>query len=279
MAYYVRRNPVVLFRLLLPTIFLLATFLSVPALAENGPLVIIGGGSTPAAARNEFIKLAGGEQAIIAVIPQASAAENRGEGSVNIFKRRGVAEAHNVSLEDPAAAKAILDKATGIWFPGGSQGRLMKALQEADLVKAIQARHAEGVVCGGTSAGAAVMSDVMITHSPDKRRLAGDNTPTAAGLALAPRLIVDQHFIARNRLVRLLGAVMDHPNLVGVGIDEATAIVLQGETFRVVGKGQVIVIDPRETDLNQSEAGKLQSGKNLKMSLLKSGESYSLTGK
>ncbi len=240
---------------------------------EPGPLVIVGGGGTPLAVQKHFVTLAGGKSARIAVLPQASAREDRGVSSVKMFTELG-ASVFIVELKHPKAACERLDEATAIWFPGGSQAALYNALEKAGLVKLIRDRHARGLPIGGTSAGAAVMSAVMIPAMPDKPALRASNTPTTAGLGLAPGLIIDQHFIARRRMNRLLSAVIDHPNHLGVGIGEATAIIVRGKNFTVMGENSVIVIDPRAAKLAKPEKGKLQSAVGLKLNVLKPGQKF-----
>jgi cyanophycinase len=241
--------------------------------AEPGPLVIVGGGGTPLAVRQHFVKLAGGNDVRIAVLPQASAREDRGESSVKMFSELG-AKVFIVKLENPEAARARLDEATAIWFPGGSQAALYDALKKADLVKYIRDRHARGLLFGGTSAGAAVMSAIMIPRMPEKPGLRAGNTPTTPGLGLASGLIIDQHFIVRRRMNRLLSAVIDHPEHIGVGIGEATAIIVRGNHFTVIGKNSVVVIDSRTAKRVRSGNGKLQSAAGVKLHVLKAGQEF-----
>jgi len=246
--------------------------------AEPGPLVIIGGGGTPLAVRQHFVKLAGGKAARIAVLPQASSREDHGQSSVKMFSEFG-AKVFIVELKNPKAARARLDEATAIWFPGGSQAVLYEALDKAGLVKYIRDRHAQGLPIAGTSAGAAVMSAVMIPAMPDNPALRAGNTPTIPGLGLAPGLIIDQHFIARRRMNRLLSAVLDHPDKIGVGIGEATAIIVRGKRFTVMGENSVIVIDPSVAKLAKPEKGKLQSATGLRLHVLKAGQEFLFGGK
>ena len=241
--------------------------------AEPGPLVIVGGGGTPLAVRQHFVKLAGGKAARIAVLPQASSREDRGESSVKMFSELG-AKVFIVEIGNPKAARTRLDEATAIWFPGGSQTALYDDLKKAGLVKYIRARHAQGLPIAGTSAGAAVMSAVMIPIRPKKPGLRAGNTPTTPGLGLTRALIIDQHFVARNRMNRLMSAVLDHPEQIGVGVGEATGIVVHGDKFIVRGNGSVIVIDARQAKISNSKPGDLQSGSRLSLHILKAGEAF-----
>ena len=236
-------------------------------------MVIVGGGGTPLEVRQHFVKLAGGKAARIAVLPQASSREDRGQSSVKMFSELG-AKVFIVELKNPEAARTRLKEATAIWFPGGSQTALYDDLKKAGLVKYIRDRHAQGLPIAGTSAGAAVMSAVMIPAMPDNPALRSGNTPTIPGLGLAPGLIIDQHFIVRRRMNRLLSAVIDHPDLLGVGIGETTAIIVRGKRFTVMGENSVIVIDSRAAKLAKPEKGKLQSAIGLRLHALKTGQEF-----
>ena len=241
---------------------------------EPGALVIVGGGGTPEMVRKHFVELAGGKKARIAVLPQASSRPNRGEASVEVYSKLGVDEVYNVTLDDPKKARALINRATAIWFPGGSQRQLYQELDKAGLVDFVRGRHRAGIPFAGTSAGAAIMSEVMIPNTPEKPGLVGGNTPITKGLVLVPELIIDQHFIARHRMDRLLSAVMDHPDRIGVGIGEATAIIVRGGSFTVMGKGSVVVMDARKANISKVKSGKLQRGKHMSLHVLESGQSF-----
>lgn len=245
---------------------------------ESGPLVIVGGGGSPENVRRQFVELAGGKKARIAVLPQASSRHNRGEASVEVYTKLGAGEVYSVTLDDSKKARALINKATAIWFPGGSQRQLYQELDKAGLLDFIRLRHRAGVPIAGTSAGAAIMSEVMIPNAPEKPGLVGGNTPITKGLGLVPELIIDQHFIARHRMDRLLSAVMDHPDRIGVGIGEATAIIVRGGNFTVMGKGSVVVIDARKAKISNGKSGKLQSGSNLSLNILKAGQTFQFKG-
>ena len=151
-------------------------------------------------------------------------------------------------LDAAARARFLkeLASATGVFFTGGDQARIMDVLADPELLAAVRTRHAEGVVFGGTSAGAAVMSLRMITGEGDFTVLDGDQVVVREGLGLVPGVIVDQHFVKRQRENRLFGLVLKHPEERGVGIEEDTALlVTNGRQAEVVGKGPVLWWTPR----------------------------------
>lgn len=240
---------------------------------EPGTLVIVGGGGTPDVVIAEAVRLAGGLSANVVVLPQASSREGRGESSVEMFRQHKVTNVKVVEFDDVAAAKAAISSADLIWFPGGQQTKLMEALVAAGLNSVIVDRNREGAVVGGTSAGAAVMSADMIPTSPERTGLRSGNTPVTTGLGLARHLIVDQHFVERQRMNRLLGAVLDRPHRIGVGIGERTAIVVQGQRFKVLGESSVVVIDARNAEV-AIEPGELQTGKGMTLHVLANGDEY-----
>jgi cyanophycinase len=214
-----------------------------PVAAVPGPLVIVGGGGMPESVRKSFVSLAGGETAKILVVPTASASagdpaqvESFLEGwkilgvkDVTIFHAKSKDEAN-----DPVFARPLAT-ATGVWFSGGDQSRITERYLGTATEKGLRALHARGGVIGGTSAGAAIMSGVMIT---------GGNpvATTGTGFDLLPGFVVDQHFVKRDRKVRLIGVLDKHPGFVGLGIDEATAAVVTGRTIKAVGSSTLTVI-------------------------------------
>jgi cyanophycinase len=162
-----------------------------------------------------------------------------------MWEQAGARSAARLDLANPASGLEALGKATLIWMPGGSQSRLVDALAQTQLLDAIRAAHRRGATVGGTSAGAAALSSVMIAGPGSEPSLSPTGVELAAGLGLAPDLVVDQHFISRGRMPRLLAAVLTHPGRVGIGVPEDTAAVIAGNVVRVVGPGPVVVIDAR----------------------------------
>jgi cyanophycinase len=156
--------------------------------------------------------------------------------------------AGRLEAADRARFLSELASATGVFFSGGDQARIMDVLADAELLRAVRERHAQGVVFGGTSAGAAVMSARMITGDGDFTVIDGDEVGVREGLGLVPGVIVDQHFVKRQRQNRLFGLVLKHPEERGIGIDEDTAILVSGTRAEVVGAGPVVVVDAIGTD-------------------------------
>jgi cyanophycinase len=260
-------------------VFVLASAV-VTALAQppKGHLLIIGGNGTTDDIMARAVQAAGGNQGVVAIFPQASELAETGDNAVAMWTKAGIGRAVKPDPKTPAEAIQAVKQATFIWFPGGDQVRLMKALENTGIPEAILARYGEGALVGGTSAGAAVMSKLMITGDAyDLQSVTARKTDIAAGLALWPEAILDQHFLKRQRNNRLLSAVLDHPDVVGVGIDETTAVYVSGgRRFEVLGKNSVVVIDARKASVERTAAGELAAGRGLKLSVLKAGMTYDL---
>jgi cyanophycinase len=240
---------------------------------------------------HRFVELAGGPgHARVALIPMAS--EDAVEAGAELkeeFTGYGVDAfvylVHHQQADDPARVRQ-LDSATGIWFGGGDQLHLTDALAGTASLRAIQARYRAGAVVGGTSAGAAIMSDSMITGNQtppgDTTGYYGDEYPAIAphrievipGLGFLSGAVVDQHFIRRERHNRLISAVLERPSLVGVGIDESTAIeVAPDGQWTVLGLSDVIVYDPRKARVTRLSDG-LLGATDLRMHILPPGSTY-----
>lgn len=217
---------------------------------KPGHLVVVGGGGTTDAILDRALELAGGPGASVVVLPQASGREDRGVSSVEMWEERGAKAVRNLDGIDGDEAARAIEEADLVWIPGGSQGRFMEAWRETDVPEAIRAARARGAVVGGTSAGAAVMSSAMITGEADLRSVRRGRTELVEGLGLWPGALVDQHFLRRQRSNRLLAAVLDRPELLGVGIDERTAAIVGPDgSIEVVGESGVLVIDARDAEL------------------------------
>lgn len=207
----------------------------------RGALVIVGGGSFPKAAKERFLQLAGGSKARLVIIPTAcdEAEIPTTEKLIAPWRETEVVQVtvlHTRSREQANDLQflAPLAEATGVWFEGGSQSRIADAYVRTEFEKQLASILTRGGVIGGTSAGAAVMSKVMIAQGNPRAVI-------KTGFDLLPGSIIDQHFTARNRKPRLEGAVEQHPTLFGIGIDESTAVIAQGRTLEVVGDHDVTI--------------------------------------
>jgi cyanophycinase len=152
----------------------------------------------------------------------------------------------------------------------------MKVIAGTGLADVIRARHRAGVAVGGTSAGAAVLSQSMITGDADLQSLAAGKTTVAPGLGLLPDVIVDQHFLRRQRQNRLTSAVLERPDQLGVGIDEATAAIFQNGTIEVLGRSAVVVIDARRAQVEPIVADRPVAARDVRVTILRDGMSLAV---
>jgi cyanophycinase len=250
----------------------LSLAISAPAQpAPKGRLVIVGGGGVPDLVLKRALELAGGSAAPIVVFPQASELADTGDVAAEMWKNAGATNVRWMPLTDPAAARQAVESAAFIWFPGGDQAKLMKAFEGTGVPDVIARRYRDGAVVGGTSAGAAAMSAIMLTGDADLQSIRVGATKTAPGLGLWPEAIVDQHHLKRQRQSRLISLVLEHPQLVGVGIDERTAVIVSASRFDVIGESSVLVIDARHAAIEPREAGKLSAARNVTIHVLTSG--------
>ncbi len=214
----------------------------------KGTLLIVGG-RTPDVVFERFLELAGGRDARVVLIPSAStrfAESERVKEELEEWRRRGVASVqmlHTRSREvadDPVFVRPLTE-ATGVWMGGGAQDLLVKPYLGTEVERQLKALLDRGGVIGGTSAGASVMSRVMIAGGRDKAQL-------AAGFGFLPGVVIDQHFLRRNRIGRLLGVLSAHPDLIGIGVDEQTALEvdLRGNRLKVLGSSYVVACVPDE---------------------------------
>jgi cyanophycinase len=182
-----------------------------------------------------------------------------GENYIRVFERLGVEDVRivdTVEREDASSATYLeaIEKATGVFFTGGNQARITSILKDTEIDRLLHKRLSEGAVIGGTSAGAAMMPDVMIVEGDSETNPRLEIVEMEPGMAFLPGVVIDQHFLQRGRIGRLLSAVSQQPVVLGFGIDENTAIVVNNNQFEVIGEGVVTVVDVSEithTNLGQ----------------------------
>jgi cyanophycinase len=205
-----------------------------------GSLVICGGGDIPDSVMLRFIELAGGPAARIVFIPTAAEGADSDEADEDLlfFRQQDLASLSVLHTRDRQVANnpdfvSPLNQATGVWLAGGCQRLLADVYQGTKVDEALRKLFQRGGTIGGISAGAAVMSPVMIRGG---RR----NPETGPGFGLLPGTVIDQHFLKRGRQDRLLRVLAANPGLVGIGIDEGAAVIVQGSRLSVMGDSCVV---------------------------------------
>ncbi len=202
----------------------------------EGTLFLHGGGAVDSEMRSLFVKLAGGKQSRIVVIPTADTSDPLDTKKIEVWKAAepmSVDFLHAESRDAVAAldSDALLSIATAVWFSGGKQSKLVDIYRDTKVEVGIKKLLARGGVVGGTSAGTAIASQVMLVNDQFKK-----------GFDFLPGTIVDQHFLAKERTARLRRAVNQNPDQVGFGIDEKTALIVRGRHLEVVGSSNVMVM-------------------------------------
>ncbi|RED23524.1 cyanophycinase [Flavobacterium cutihirudinis] len=270
------------------TLFL---FLSCLLQAQNpkGKLFIIGGGDRSDELMKQVLAVAElGKKDYIVVLPMSS---EEPDSSFIFFKTQMVKLTSNPIVmlnfnKQTAQNKTLTDsvqKAKLIFISGGDQSRFMAVAHNTPIKTAIQKAYENGSTISGTSAGAAVMSEKMITgnqklekeYSGTFDNIRYDNLETSEGLGLLKTAVIDQHFLKRNRYNRLLSALVEFPNLTGIGIDEATAIIVRNNEIEVAGESEVIVVrNPK--GIQKSKKNNLISIEKLEMSIYNAGQKFKI---
>ncbi len=259
-----------------------------PAGRRPGLLMAIGGAEDKVRERvilRRFLEASGGPDANVVVLATASEIPETGERYADLFERMHAQTVEVLcirtrqdALETAPKVYDLLENATGFFVTGGSQLRISSAFGGTALAATLRRRHAEGMVVAGTSAGAAVLSRHMISMGESggtpRRRL----VQMAQGLGFAPDLVIDQHFRRRDRMGRLITALSYNPEPLGVGIDEDTAAIIDGDgVMTVLGSGAVMMIDAsalRFTDSHNVRRGQPIAMLGLKVDFLTSGCRY-----
>jgi cyanophycinase len=209
-----------------------------------------------------FVEMAGGKKARIILCSSPSEnPEEKVDTYGKLFEKIGVSEVIPAAIterkqaEEPELVKAV-ERATGVFFTGGDQLRLTALISGTPFGENIRERlYGDGLVVAGTSAGAAAMSSVMIIGGSEKGTVKREDVSLAPGLAYWRDTVVDTHFNQRGRVSRLMTIFAHNPNVLGIGIDENTAIdLVPGDRFTVIGEGVVMVFNGRVTHSNAPDA-------------------------
>ncbi len=215
---------------------------------SNGSLVIVGGAMRDPAIIEQFLNLAGGPDAPIVVIPTAGRAEHYGQywSGLRQFKAAGATQLTVLHTKDRDVANSDdfvrpINEARGVWFSGGRQWRLADSYLQTKVEEELWALLERGGVIGGSSAGATILGSYLARGDTKTNTIMmGDHQE---GMGFLRSTAIDQHILQRNRQFDLIEIIEAHPDLLGIGIDENTAIVVRGDQFTVIGKSYVAIYD------------------------------------
>ncbi|MFQ5638945.1 MAG: cyanophycinase [bacterium] len=215
---------------------------------KNGSLILAGGGIRDQAIIERFIDLAGGQEAPIVVIPTAGGGDHYDQywRGLRLFKEAGVKNvmvlhSYDRKVADTDEFAAPIKAARGVWFSGGRQWRLADSYLNTKVHKALWELLERGGVIGGSSAGATIQGSYLARGDTKTNTIMmGDHEQ---GFAFLKNVAVDQHILKRNRHFDLIEIIEARPELLGIGLDEDTAIVVQGDRFEVIGQSYVAIYD------------------------------------
>lgn len=245
---------------------------------ENGSLVIVGGAMRDTTIINRFIELAGGKNAPLVIIPTASGADTINHERVSQFlTSRGATDVTVVHTYDSLEADTPeftepLKRASGLWFTGGRQWRIVDAYGGTATEDEIRKILGRGGVIGGSSAGATIQGSYLVRGDTRTNTIMmGDHE---RGFNYLTSSAIDQHLLVRNRQHDIVEVIENHTELLGIGLDENTAIVVQGDEFEVIGKSFVAIYDYNLWNKENSDESALANGG--KFFLLRTGDRYNL---
>jgi cyanophycinase len=255
---------------------------------RRGCLIIIGGGEDrdPNGKREILCEVArhvrGGKLVL------ATVASHKPEGYFDeyqkAFRDLDVGELVELYVEDRSEAGdrdklRVLDDASGIFFSGGDQLRITSQIGDSGIEAKVRQLYERGGVVAGTSAGASVMSETMLVRGSSSVTYRIGDLHMAPGMGLIRDAIIDQHFAERGRFGRLIGAVAHNPRILGIGIDEDTAALVEEDCFRVIGSGAVYVVDGSGIsycNLAEAEPDRVISMHDVRVHVLGTGDRFDL---
>ncbi len=249
---------------------------------DRGHLVLVGGGAKTGREVELFIKLAQGDKKQIIVFPLASGnSKETGEEDMDMFVKAGAKDVRVMEIIDRNDAvkiqniEAVLN-CGGVWFSGGDQNRITEKILGTPLLEAVKLMKAKGGVVGGTSAGTACQSDPMLTGGGDMESIKKGGVVLAKGLGLIKEVIVDQHFIKRQRQNRLFTAVIENPSKLGIGIDENTTVWIKPDkSAEIMGEGSVMIIDARKAGITCN--GDKLNASGIRVDVLTDGQTFKIS--
>lgn len=247
----------------------------------KGTLIIVGGGQVGPEIWSRFVEAAGGSQARIIYVPTAGEDSTIAKGKFSTVAKLTALGVKNITVlhtRDPKSANtekfaAPLREATGVWFEGGRQWRIADAFLHTLCQQEFNALLERGGVIGGTSAGATIQGSYLFRgDTKGNTILEGDHTE---GLDFLHHTAIDQHILKRNRQFDLLSFIKKHPDLLGIGIDESTAVVVRQDTLEVIGASYAAIYDEKQFDQTASNPSG-ESGNNGPFYFLQKGQRFDL---
>lgn len=258
---------------------------------ERGTLIIIGGGEDrdsrgERVILREIARRVSGGKLVLATVASREPREYFKEYQA-AFADLGLGELVELYVQDRAEAGDrdkldVLEDAAAVFFTGGDQLRITSQIGDSGIEARVRALFRRGGMIAGTSAGASVMSETMLVGGASKATHRIGDLHMAPGLGLIRDVIIDQHFAERGRFGRLIGAVAHNPRVLGIGIDEDTAAIVEGDMIDVIGAGAVYVVDGARVDycnLAEAEPERVLSMHGVTVHVLGTGDRYDLAAR
>ncbi|MBZ0199880.1 MAG: cyanophycinase [Ignavibacteriaceae bacterium] len=256
----------------------------------KGTLFIIGGGNRSDELMKNLVELAGGTEGKVIVVPNASGDKiETADYLVKEINKLGFNDTEfllfDIETADADSNLLKVEDAQIVYFSGGDQSRLTADLLGTKLFEKIKQVYSKGGIISGTSAGAAVMSHIMITGDEliqtdslnSYNTIQRKNIKTTSGFGFIDGAVIDQHFIKRKRNNRLISVILENPQQLGIGIDESTAIIVYpDDTFKVIGDNQVIVYDAKDAVVKAKADSNLLAASGIKMNILFDGDKFDI---
>lgn len=253
---------------------------------ERGVLIAIGGHEDKEGERRILKEVARRLDGGVLVLATIASHEPEGylEAYEKAFSDLGVETLRELYVNDRAEASdaeklALFDDAAGVFFTGGDQLRISSQIGDTAIENRVRGILDRGGVVAGTSAGASMMSETMLVRGANQESYRIGDLHMAPGLGLVRDMIIDQHFAERGRIGRLLGAVAHNPRVLGVGIDEDTAVIMEKGRLQVIGAGAVYVVDGASithSNIAEAKAAKSLSLHDVTLHVLSAGDGLDL---
>jgi len=253
---------------------------------SRGTLIIIGGREDKSGEMKILKKIAEhtGNGRLLVVTAASEVSEQVWQDYFTIFKKLGVKSIEHLYVKQPEETHDVnitemFKDVTAVFFTGGDQLKVTTKLGGTPVMDAITEVFRNGGTLAGTSAGASIMGKTMLIGGENAESHKVGNWMMAPGLGFVENMIIDQHFAQRGRIGRLLGAVALNPGILGIGIDEGTAIIVEEDRFQILGENAVYVVDGRGvtyTNISEASAEQTMSMHDVRLHILADGESFDL---